>query len=70
VIGKVKDVLFPSPRLDFYAVIQARKRKDSPHGKNGDVDRQYQDNEIEGKKYQPTVLFDENLGLDTLIPYH
>ena len=31
--GKVKDALFPQKRLDFYALVQAKKRKDSPHGK-------------------------------------
>jgi len=25
-------VFFPQPRLDFYACVQAKKRKDSPHG--------------------------------------
>jgi hypothetical protein len=35
VIGKMKDVFFPEPRLDFYACVQARKRKDSPHGRRG-----------------------------------
>ena len=33
-VGKIKDALFPQKRLDFYACVQARKRKDSPHGRD------------------------------------
>ena len=31
-VGKVKDVLFSQPRLDFCAVVQAKKAVSSPHG--------------------------------------
>jgi hypothetical protein len=56
IVGKLKDVLFPQPRLDFYACVQAKKRKDSPHGKNTifpEVDQQR--NEVIGAQYQPRV---------------
>jgi hypothetical protein len=39
IVGKIKDVMFPNPRLDFYACVQATKRKDSPHGKPDDPRR-------------------------------
>ena len=32
IVGKFKDAFFPQRRLDFYALVQARKRRDSPHG--------------------------------------
>jgi hypothetical protein len=31
-VGQLKDGLFPQPRLDFYACVQAKKKANSPHG--------------------------------------
>lgn len=55
-VGKLKDVVFPSPRMDFYACVQAKKRKDSPHGKDPvDYDK-VEKPEPEGTKYAPTIV--------------
>lgn len=60
IVGQIKDVLFPQPRLDFYAVVQARKRKDSPHGKDTvfvtDPEVIARGNEVRGEQFQPRVL--------------
>lgn len=59
VVGKLKDALCPSPRLDFYACVQAKKRKDSPHGK--DVIRDPNaSHKIEGIKYRPKPVKNPN----------
>ena len=55
-VGQMKDILFPRPRLDFYACVQAKKRKDSPHGKNTvfpDEDKRL--HEIAGQQFAPKV---------------
>ena len=51
-VGKIKDTLFPSPRLDFYACVQAKKRKDSLHGQNTIRDPAGS-HRIEGIKFRP-----------------
>jgi SAM-dependent methyltransferase len=59
IVGKIKDVAFPQPRLDFYAVVQARKRKDSPHGKNTVREpAQLEPEIIEGAQYRPKIWDD------------
>lgn len=60
VVGYLKDLLFPIPRLDFFAVVEARKRKDSPHGKNTIRETPPDDPEdlIEGKRFRPRVVKD------------
>ena len=55
-VGQMKDILFPQPRLDFYACVQAKKRKDSPHGKKTvfpDEDKRF--HEIAGQQFAPKV---------------
>ena len=60
VIGQIKDVFFPQPRLDFYAVVQAKKKKNSPHGKVNvrDPNNQQTENRIEGARYAPKTFVD------------
>lgn len=60
VVGKLKDVLFPEPRLDFYACVQARKRKDSPHGRRrGEIEEEIRPPpsppKEEGTRWKPKV---------------
>lgn len=70
-IGKLKDVLFPQRRLDFYAVVQARKRKDSPHGVWGEGGRPTPDPPIvEGLKYAPTYDTDPGTKEVKLGPFY
>lgn len=57
-VGRLKDVLFPQPRLDFYACVQARKRKDSPHGKNTVFAEG--ENEVLGSEFAPRFKPDSN----------
>jgi hypothetical protein len=52
VVGKLKDVLFPCPRLDFYALVQAKKLRDSLPPQPKDLSEPV----IEGAKYQPKVI--------------
>lgn len=72
VVGKAKDAFFPQPRLDFYACVQARKRKDSPHGKDRDRDIEDGDvaREIEGEKYRPKVKWSNGIQDIGLTPYY
>ena len=72
IVGKIKDVLYPNPRVDFYACVQARKKKDSPHGKPDDPRRKEDPGipEIEGEKYQPKVLEDPVTKERNLAPYY
>jgi SAM-dependent methyltransferase len=69
-IGKLKDIAFPQPRLDFYSVIQARKSKKSSHGKEKNItetrarssdsdgyeNERTKENRIEGMRYAPKVV--------------
>jgi SAM-dependent methyltransferase len=71
IVGKMKDVLFPNPRLDFYAVVQATKRKDSPHGRPGSrpADQSDAANPIENEQYKPKYTIDRNGRQRKLTPY-
>jgi SAM-dependent methyltransferase len=55
VAGKLKDIFFPRPRLDFYAVVQARKRKNSPHGKVT-YDKEAEPGTESGLRYKPKLV--------------
>jgi hypothetical protein len=55
-VGKFKDVFFPQPRLDFYALVQAKKRKDSPHGIDTPRDPPDTQPIIEGKEFKPKIM--------------
>jgi hypothetical protein len=52
--------------LDFYAVVQAKKRKDSPHGKDTVREPERKEPEIiEGAQFRPKVwdeFGERNLG--------
>ena len=67
-VGKCKDVFFPQPRLDFYACVQARKKKNlngNKDGVNNNEDENETSNEkvikttepvVEGQKYAPKII--------------
>lgn len=55
-VGKIKDVLFPSPRLDFYACVEARKRKDSKHGPLTPREPPGTVQTVDGAQYLPKVV--------------
>lgn len=69
IVGKVKDVLFPLPRLDFYALVQAKKRKDSPHGRGGDRNATETGHKIEGRKYKPLMKENDATNRKSLSPF-
>ena len=54
-VGKFKDIFFPSPRMDFYACVEARKLKDSPHGKMGEMRPPVAEQEVEGLEFKPKL---------------
>ena len=56
VVGRAKDALFPSPRLDFYACVEARKRRDSPHGPLTPREPPDTVQRIDGAQYRPKEL--------------
>lgn len=68
--GKVKDWLCPSPRMDFYACVQAKKKKNSPHGK--DTIRTDEDvgPVVEGLEYRPKMYRDSSTGIERPGPYY
>jgi len=73
IVGKMKDVFFPQPRLDFFACVQAKKKKDSPHGRDGDTKRydSVPDKPVEkGIRYKPRILPNLNTEEDSLTPYY
>ena len=72
IVGKVKDTFFPQPRLDFYAVVQAKKKKNSPHGKvnSRDPNDQQTENRIEGAKYAPKIFVDPVRKESTIGPFY
>ena len=39
--------------MDFYACVQAKKRKNSPHGRNETRPPDETENEIRGKEFKP-----------------
>ena len=53
VVGQLKDVLFPSKRMDLYACVQAQKRADSPHGVDVVRAPEGTTHEITGRRYMP-----------------
>eukprot|EP01035_Chromulina_nebulosa_P020732 gene20732-26880_t len=70
IIGQIKDTLFPQPRLDFYGVVQAKKRFDSPHV---NVSSNYDDdmrNPIIGSKYKEKYLVDPDTKEKKLMPFY
>ena len=73
VVGKLKDALFPSPRLDFYAIVQAKKKKQSPHGLNSinhGRERPQTKPEIEGEQYAPKVIINPVTREKNFGPYY
>lgn len=67
-VGKFKDTFFPSPRLDFYACVEAKKKKNSIHGQNTIRDETVP--EIEGKKFMPKTLVNEKNKREYKGPYY
>lgn len=73
-IGRLKDILSPSPRLDFFACVHARKSMNSPHGRDlelsassvGDAQRS---NLILGEKFKPKKIRSPVMNDDRLSPY-
>ena len=70
IVGKMKVIFFPQLRLDFYALVQARKRKDSPHGVNTTREPEGSEQVIEGSEYQPKISVDSITREKTLTPYY
>ena len=70
-VGRLKDVLWPNPRMDFYACVQARKRKDSPHGRGGEavVDEADGAPKETGLRYKPKVTLNTGTKKPSLSPY-
>lgn len=68
-VGKLKDSLFPQPRLDFYAMVQAKKRLDSPHGKDTKRDG-LTSNPVIGDKFKPIYTTDRIGKQRKLSPYY
>ena len=62
--------MFPSPRLDFYACVQARKRLDSPYGKDTVFELEGSVNPIEGANYKPKYIIDDVSKEKKLAPYY
>ncbi len=65
--GKIKDLLFPQPRLDFYACVQAKKRKDSPHG--AENNEESKENPTKGLRYQPKKTMNSD-DMQSYSPYY
>lgn len=63
----MKDLLFPQPRLDFYACVQAKKRKDSPHGL--DNSEECKENPTKGLRYQPKKAMNSD-DMQSYSPYY
>lgn len=67
IVGKLKDLIYPEPRMDFYGCVQAKKKKNSPHGVNTIREPEGSEPRIEGLKYKPKIIVnpvtkEENLG--------
>lgn len=70
-LGKIKDLLFPNPRLDFYSVVQAKKLKSSPHGRNTTRFKEYDRGEIvEGQAFEPRSLINYDTNEYVRTPYY
>jgi hypothetical protein len=71
IVGKFKDAFFPRPRMDFFACVEATKKKSSPHGKTPADPALAGEPEVEGLKYAPKVVKgDPNAVPDRLSPYY
>ena len=70
IVGKIKDQFFPQPRLDFYALVQAKKRKDSPHGVNTTREPDGNEQIIEGAQYAPKIVVNPISRERNLGPYY
>ena len=68
-VGKLKDLLFPQPRLDFYACVQAKKRKDSPHGAEGKNNEESKENPATGLRFQPKKTMNSD-DMKSFSPYY
>ena len=69
-VGKIKDIFFPQPRLDFYALVQAKKRKDSPHGVDTQRPPEGTGPVEEGVQYKPKVVTNLLSKEQSLGPYY
>lgn len=81
IVGKLKDLLCPQPRLDFYACVQAKKKKNSPHGRvevasiDKDKKEGYEEEEqtepvVEGRRYAPKIIKNPITKEERLGPYY
>eukprot|EP00981_Chlorochromonas_danica_P006601 scaffold1438_cov173-Ochromonas_danica.AAC.6 len=66
IVGKVKDTFFPSPRLDFYGLVQAKKVSDSLPPQPKDLSPPI----IEGSKYQTKKVINPVTKDETLGPFY
>jgi len=71
-VGKLKDLLFPSPRLDFYACVEARKKTSSPYGRPGSrpPPEDVPPGRVEGLKYRPKLDRDFVTNKERLSPFY
>jgi hypothetical protein len=63
-------LFIPQPRLDFYACVQAKKRKDSPHGKNTIRTPEGSVSEIEGLEFKNKLAVNPGSKKVSLGPYY
>lgn len=70
-VGKIKDLFFPQPRMDFYALVQAKKSKSSPHGTNRPDGEKPPIGKPEerGLEFKPRVLENDD-GIEMPSPYY
>jgi hypothetical protein len=66
----LSDIFIPQPRLDFYACVQAKKRKDSPHGKNTVRTAEGSVSEIEGLEFKNKLAVNPGSKKVSLGPYY
>ena len=64
------DIFIPQPRLDFYACVQAKKRKDSPHGKDTIRTPEGSVSEIEGIEFKNKLAVNPGSKKVSLGPYY
>lgn len=74
-VGQLKDLLWPNPRVDFFACVEAKKRKDSPHGGAAAEARRQAALEagvpdVEGVRFQPKKQADAETRLPKYVPYY
>jgi SAM-dependent methyltransferase len=70
IVGKCKDVIFPQPRLDFYAVVQAKKKEGSPHGTQPLPTDAPTEPVEEGLRYKPRVVKNPVTKEEALGPFY